>query len=184
MQQSRKNRLPLSPIKGYGGTWGIFLLGLIYAYTGWPIEPRMPATSEAQELVGMPDFKYSAATKTAGSLHYFTVGGTRLNSYVGYLGGAGGYGFFEKKIDRSKPVRATYFWAYTRLNSKDRMLHALEQEGTQLVSPQQFYLERVRNNMWAWKIYYQILGFTVLVFAVLWFIERNILNTAKHKHTH
>lgn len=168
-----------SLIKGYGGSLGLFLLGVIYAYVGWPVEPRMPHASEVQEVVGMPDFRHSPATKSAGSLNYFTVSGIRLNSHIGYLGGAGGYGFFEKKIDRTKPVRATYFWARTRLFFQDRMLHALEQEGTQLVSPQEFYLERVRSNTWAWDTYRQILGFIFLILAVLWPIERIILKRRK-----
>ncbi|MBC2732438.1 hypothetical protein [Thiobacillus sp.] len=165
--------MPNIRVKGYGGTWGIVLLIIIYAYIGRPIEPGMPVVSELHEVVGQPVYRQSLATKSAVGLDYFAVNGLRLDCNFGLMGGSGGCGFFNQVIDLKKPVHATYFWMPTRLGYDYRMLHALEQEGRLIVSPQQTYAVYARLYKASWKTYYQLLLFGFIVIIIMWLIERS-----------
>ena len=136
----------------YPAVRGLFWFWIGYAYVAWPVPPRMPTDAELHYLAGMPVLKTPRGGGRPSGSPYLTVGGIKMSSWYGIWGGDGGTRFFKDAIDTKTPVLATYFWMPTRIGIKSRMLHALEQNGRQIVSPERFHLERLRSHRLSWGV--------------------------------
>lgn len=165
-------RIPRIPTKGYGGTWTIVMLILIYAYAGRPVEQWMPAESELVALSGKAIFRHLPGTKSSISQNYLEVEGLRLSCDFSSLGARGGCSYASGLIDPNHSVHATYFWMPTRWGFSERMLHSLTQNNQLVISPQRTFEDRILNYKIGWDVYYQLLTAGALLAAILWFIER------------
>lgn len=166
-EQSPRQRSHYPTVRGLIWFW------IGYAYVAWPLPPRMPTDAELHYLTGMPVLKNPrGGGRGAGGIPYLTVGGIKMNSIYGMWGGTGGNHFFKQAIDLKSPVLATYFWMPSRIGIKSRMLHELEQNGRQIVSPERFYVERLRRHRLNWQLYYQLHGLMFFIICIVWFFER------------
>jgi hypothetical protein len=169
VKQSQTPSASFSFIKDFRLTWGMIMLLLLVAYTYWPLEPRMPANTELQEVVGMS--RYESSNSSTNSGYVFTVGGVKLNCELGALGGGTGCGYISQAILNEKPVRAAYFWMPTRLGYDYKLLHTLEQEGRQILSPEQSYAHAMNSYRIRWDIYRVLIWLFVTLAVFSWLIE-------------
>jgi len=115
-----------------------FCLLILPLYLFSPVEPWLPKQEELQEITGLPSFGVGKMKRDK----TFSVDGKRFHCHFTNRGGYNGCYFLKKLVQTKKPIRITYFPMKTRYGKSASMLNSIEQEGKEIVTPEQFKEKR------------------------------------------
>ena len=91
-----------------------------------------------KDILGMPEFREVHTIRN--SQTYFSVNGLILHCTAGTLSGTNGCSDLSSKLNNSIPVKVTYFYRPSNVFTKIRMVHTIDQQGKQIVSPEEIAL--------------------------------------------
>lgn len=122
-------------IKNYPITLAMATILFLQSFVMMPIPPYLLGKDEMKVFSGMAEFNEAQTIRN--SQTYFSVNGLIFHCTAGALSGTNGCSNFSDRFSNGIPVKVKYFYRPTKVFTSIRMVYAIEQQGKQIVSPEE-----------------------------------------------
>jgi len=142
-----------------------------------PVEPWMPEKNELHEFIGKPLFDPAKPWKEWSGIT-FSINDENLHCLFTSKGGFNGCRPFRELVTDDKPVRATYFDMKTYYGMSSKVLNSLEQDGREVVSPEELYQMRLKRFQADKEFSFIVAGMFLSWLIFVWFTDKKRMKNA------